>query len=58
MTATAIASVIAADVIIQIRGWLGKKVENIWEDEVWDAARAEEEKSNQSNTTCRNQLLG
>ncbi|PMD44689.1 putative meiotically up-regulated gene protein [Hyaloscypha variabilis F] len=47
-TATCIASVVAVGIIIQIRGWLGKKVEAIWEDEVWDAARVEEEKSNQS----------
>jgi hypothetical protein len=46
---TGLASVIAVGVVIQIRGWLGKKVEAIWEDEVWDAARVEEEKSNQSN---------
>lgn len=49
MILTGVASVIAVGVIIQIRGWLGKKVEGIWEDEVWDAARVEEEKSNQSN---------
>jgi hypothetical protein len=48
-TITGLASVIAVCVVIQIRGWLGKKVEAIWEDEVWDAARVEEEKSNQSN---------
>jgi hypothetical protein len=48
-TITGLASVIAVSVVIQIRGWLGKKVEAIWEDEVWDAARVEEEKSNQSN---------
>jgi hypothetical protein len=48
-TITGLASVIAVGVVIQIRGWLGKKVEAIWEDEVWDAARVEEEKSNQSN---------
>lgn len=49
MSATGVASVIAVGVIVQIRGWLGKKVEAIWEDEVWDAARVEEEKSNQTN---------
>ena len=25
-----------------IRGWLGKKVEEIWQDEIWDAARDQE----------------
>jgi C2 domain len=48
MSVTGVASVIAVGMIIQIRGWLGKKVEAIWEDEVWDAARVEEEQSNQS----------
>ncbi|KAH8596230.1 hypothetical protein B0O99DRAFT_661354 [Bisporella sp. PMI_857] len=32
--------------ILSIRGWLGKKVERIWEDEVWDAARVDEQKTN------------
>jgi hypothetical protein len=31
-----------------IRGWLGKRVEDIWADEVWDAARAEENKLNET----------
>ncbi|KAF4626687.1 hypothetical protein G7Y89_g11470 [Cudoniella acicularis] len=46
---TAIVSVVGFGIIIQLRGWLGKKVEAIWEDEVWDSARVEEEKSNQAN---------
>lgn len=25
-----------------VQGWLGKKVEEVWKDEVWDAARSEE----------------
>jgi len=29
-----------------VRSWLGKKVESIWEDEVWDAARIEEQEMN------------
>ncbi|KAH6662020.1 hypothetical protein B0J14DRAFT_310913 [Halenospora varia] len=45
---TSVAAVIGFGVVIQLRGWLGKKVEAIWEDEVWDAARIEDEKLNQS----------
>ncbi len=33
---------VAGAVIILIKGWLGKKVQTIWDDEVWDAARQEE----------------
>jgi hypothetical protein len=36
-------------VIIGVQRWLGKKVESIWEDEVWDAARFEETKSNDTS---------
>ena len=32
-----------------IRGWLGKKVEEMWEDEVWDAARGEELRLNKTS---------
>ncbi|KAH6724465.1 hypothetical protein BKA61DRAFT_30293 [Leptodontidium sp. MPI-SDFR-AT-0119] len=32
--------------ILGIRGWLANKVKEIWEDEVWDAARSEEFKLN------------
>jgi len=32
-----------------IRGWLGKRVEDIWADEVWDAARAEEVRLNKTD---------
>ncbi|KUJ11467.1 uncharacterized protein LY89DRAFT_624809 [Mollisia scopiformis] len=46
---TAVSSAIGFLVITQIRGWLGNKVKGIWEDEVWDAARVEEENTNQSN---------
>lgn len=49
-TPLALAIVVAAAlgflIIFQLHGWLGKKVEAIWEDEVWDAARLEESKSN------------
>ena len=37
------ASGIGFALIVGIRGWLGKKVQDIWEDEVWDAARSEEQ---------------
>lgn len=47
-TVTAVVSIIGFGVIIQVRGWLGKKVEGIWEDEVWDAAKVQEQESNQS----------
>ncbi|CAG8960338.1 hypothetical protein HYFRA_00012412 [Hymenoscyphus fraxineus] len=36
-------------VITGLQGWLGKKVESIWEDEVWDAARVEEEEFHRTN---------
>jgi Ca2+-dependent lipid-binding protein len=39
------ASVIGITLIFGIRAWLGKKVQGIWEDEVWDAARSEEQHS-------------
>jgi hypothetical protein len=29
-------------IIWSIQGWLGKKVEDIWQDEIWDAARDQE----------------
>ena len=35
-------------VIFQIQGWLGKKVAEIWEDEIWDAARLQKANSNAS----------
>ena len=38
-----IASTTGFALIFGIRGWLGKKVHEIWEDEVWDAARSEEQ---------------
>ncbi|KAJ9611001.1 hypothetical protein H2204_015286 [Knufia peltigerae] len=31
-----------------VQGWLGKKVEEVWKDEVWDAARSEEVEANDS----------
>ncbi len=33
---------IGSAIIFSIRGWLGKKVEGIWQDEIWDAARSQE----------------
>lgn len=36
-------------VLLVLRGWLGKRVEDIWADEVWDAARAEEIKLNEAD---------
>ncbi|OCT54560.1 C2 (Calcium/lipid-binding, CaLB) [Cladophialophora carrionii] len=35
-------AVVAGSVIVGVKGWLGKKVQTIWDDEVWDAARQEE----------------
>lgn len=35
--------------IVGIRGWLGKKVQDIWDDEVWDAARSEEQELNNTD---------
>ncbi|KIV94192.1 hypothetical protein PV10_01981 [Exophiala mesophila] len=33
-------------VVFALRSWLGKKVEEVWKDEVWDAARSEEIETN------------
>lgn len=33
-------------VMFCVRGWLDKRVEGIWKDEVWDSARLQEERSN------------
>lgn len=41
-----LAASLGTAVIYQIQGWLGKKIESVWDDEVWDAARAQEMKSN------------
>lgn len=35
-------------VVLATRSWLGKKVEEVWKDEVWDAARSEELEANDS----------
>lgn len=35
-------------VTMVVRGWLAKKVEEIWKDEVWDAARVQELEANDS----------
>ena len=39
-----LASITGCTFIFGVRGWLGHKVHDIWEDEVWDAARSEEQK--------------
>lgn len=39
---------IAFATILGLRSWLGSKVKEIWEDEVWDAARSNEIKINNS----------
>ncbi|KIW17456.1 hypothetical protein PV08_04650 [Exophiala spinifera] len=36
-------------VVWAVQGWLGKKVEEVWKDEVWDAARSEELEATDSN---------
>ena len=41
-----VASGIGFALIVGIRGWLGKRVRDIWEDKVWDAARSEEQELN------------
>lgn len=43
------ASVVGLAILIFVRGWLGKKVETIWKDEVWDAARQEELQTHDSD---------
>lgn len=37
---------IGVPLILLIQGWLGNKVSAIWEDEIWDSARAEEKELN------------
>ena len=37
-----LSAAIGFSIISSIRGWLGKKVEEIWQDEIWDAARSQE----------------
>ena len=39
---------IGFSLIVVIRSWLGKKIGGIWEDEVWDAARQDEQRLNES----------
>lgn len=41
------ATIAGSGVIIGLSSWLGKKVKEIWEDEVWDAARITELEVNQ-----------
>jgi hypothetical protein len=57
-TITGLASVIAVCVVIQIRGWLGKKVEAIWEDEVWDQLEWKKRNPISQRIDCQNQLHG
>ncbi|KAI1622840.1 hypothetical protein EDD37DRAFT_633093 [Exophiala viscosa] len=40
---------IGAGVIWVVQGWLGKRVEDVWKDEVWDAARSEELEANEQD---------
>ena len=50
ITITIVLSSVAGGALIYgIRGWLGKKVEAVWEDEVWDSARQEENETQQSD---------
>ena len=44
-------------IIWGVRGWLSHKVNNIWEDEVWDAAREQEEGQAESSTPESTQWL-
>ena len=44
-------------IIWGVRGWLSHKVNNIWEDEVWDAAREQEEGQSESTTPESTQWL-
>jgi len=37
-------------VVLATRSWLGKKVEEVWKDEVWDVARSKELEANDSET--------
>lgn len=45
---SAIPMVAGLAVIFALRGWLGKRVESIYNDEVWAAAREQERQSNES----------
>ncbi len=47
--ATLLFSACSFGVAAFVRGWLGKKVEETWEDEVWDAARSEEQNTQNSD---------
>jgi hypothetical protein len=47
--AALIFSACSAGIALFVQGWLGKKVEEVWEDEVWDASRAEEQDAQNSN---------
>ena len=44
-------------IIWGVRGWLSHRVNNIWEDEVWDAAREQEEGQAKSTTPESTQWL-
>lgn len=32
-----------------VQGWMGKKVEDLWEDEIWDASRSREEQTHEED---------
>lgn len=42
---------IAAGLILGVRAWLGKRVGDVWEDQVWEAAKAEEEDDDDGSPT-------
>lgn len=45
-----LSALVGTALISGIRGWLGKKVREIWEEEVWDLARQQEVKDSESDT--------
>ena len=49
VSATLLFTACSAGVAFFVRGWLGKKVEVTWEDEVWEAARSEEQHAQNSD---------
>ena len=48
---------IGGGLIFGVRGWLNKRVGNIWEDQVWAAARTQEEDTAESPTSESTQWL-
>jgi hypothetical protein len=49
ITIVVLATTVGLAVITGLRGWLGKKIQEIWDDEVWDSARAREERENKTD---------